>query len=119
MYLTENAKKMLDAAIASYPTLQNRFYLATSIAHEFGVNNPEEAKAIAVLLEKEGAVTLWEADRNCFQLTELGRNYKKYHWWKTKEYFKQSILCPIVVTLLTELALHALPALWRWMQALE
>ena len=118
MYLTENAKKMLDAAIASKPTIQGRFYSAIVLAKAFGVDNADESKSIAALLEKEGAVTLWEVDKNCFQLTELGRHYKSYHWWKTKEFFKQSILCPIVVTLLTELALHALPALWRWMQAL-
>lgn len=118
MYLTENAKKMLDTAIASHPTLQNRFYLATSIAREFGVNNPEEAKSIAAFLAEEGAVTLLEIDKNCFQLTELGRHYKSYRWWKSKEFFKQSILCPIAVTLLTEAVLHVLPVLWRWIQSL-
>lgn len=118
MYLTENAKKLLDAAIASQPTIQGRFYSAIVLAKSFGVTDADVSKSIAALLEKEGAVTLWDADKNCFRLTELGRHYKSYRWWKSKEFFKQSILCPIAVTLLTEVALHGLPVLWRWLQAL-
>lgn len=117
MYLTKNAKKMLDAALKSSPTVQSRFYSACLLADTFGVSDIDTAKSIAAFLELQGAVTLWEIDKNCFALTELGRNYKAYRRYLTSDTFLKSILCPIVVTLVTEAVLHGAPVLLQWIQA--
>lgn len=45
MYLTENAKKLLDAAIASQPTIQGRFYSAIVLAKAFGIADADESIA--------------------------------------------------------------------------
>lgn len=48
-------------------------------------------------------------------LTHYGRFYREIIWSERIDFFKRSILCPVVVTILTEAVIHGLPRLLEWL----
>lgn len=54
-----------------------------------------------------------------FYLDHKGLHYREFRWIATKEFWKRSVLTPIIVTVLTTIFLnHLWPTIWRWLRLL-
>lgn len=113
MYLTKHAKQLLNAAIAAQPVIQN-CYSGTLLAESINISKDTNIISIIELLEQQECVTRPFSTRpDLFRLTELGKHYKAFQFHLSFDVFKTSILCPIVVTIATEILIHVLPILLK------
>lgn len=117
-YLSKPARKVLKVFRSSSPKFQGgRFYLIADM--QFPQNMDfNEVEACLNRLEEAHLIVPADRQRTVYKLTDQGRHWPEYSGQERRETFLKSILCPIVVTLITELALHGMPVLWRLIQAL-
>lgn len=112
MQISNNAKKILKAASSSEPELQGKFYSCYTLAKNKAICSESESLDCVKALEGEGLVSVpYSSSPHLFQLTDYGRHYAEIRFRNALDFFTHSILCPIVVTLITEAIIHGLPIL--------
>ena len=112
MQISNNAKKLLKSAFSGTPELQDKLYSCYTLAKSNAICSEEESLTCVKALEKEGLVSVpYPSSPHLFQLTDYGRHYAEIHFHNALDFFTKSILCPIIVTLITEAVIHELPVL--------
>lgn len=112
MYLSKRSRKLLKAASRTAPTIQGKYHSGIELARNFHICDDGEAVLIVKLLKKLGLAEIpYDTCPELFFLTEPGKSYGEFRFHESLEFFKHSILCPIVVTITTELLIHGAPQL--------
>ena len=112
MKISKNALKILNAANKSQPDMQGNLYSCYNLAHKYSICEETEAFDCTQALEKAELIIIpYDTSPHLFRLTDYGRHYAEIRFYETIDFFKTSILCPVVVTILTEAIIHGLPAL--------
>lgn len=112
MQISKNAKKILKAASSNEPELQGKLYSCYTLAKNKAICSESESLDCVKALENEGLVSVpYSSIPHLFQLTDYGRHYTEIRFRNALDFFIHSILCPIVVTLITEAIIHGLPIL--------
>lgn len=116
MYISKRSRKLLQAAISSKADTQN-LYSGPDLAKAHHICDEKEALLILQMLKEHGLCSIpYETRPDLFSLTEMGFAYGEFRFYMSVDFFMHSILCPIVVTLLTEAVIHGLPILLRLLQ---
>lgn len=113
MFISKRSKKLLKAAVSSKPEAQD-LYSGTGLARTYRICDEGEALLILQALKERGLISIPYASRpDLFSLTEMGLAYEEFCFHMSIDFFKRSVLCPVVVTLLTEAAIHGGPLLLK------
>ena len=91
MYLSKRSRKLLRSACKTAPTVQGKYYSGIELARKFKICTDGEAVLV--------------------YLTEPGKSYSEFCLHEFWEFLKCSVLCPIIVTCITEAIIHGLPIL--------
>ena len=83
----------------------------------------ESARAAVGYLQEQGYIKFACYDNSdivaYFYLDHKGLHYMEFSWIARKEFWMQSILTPIIVTILTTIFLNNLwPTIWHWLRLL-
>lgn len=108
--LSKTAKKTLEVFRTTPPTTYGRYYLIEKMSFPKDCSWDEVSDSIDRLVAI-GALTRDPGKMGGYRLTDIGRNWPEYSFQEKRSVFLKSILCPIVVTLLTEAVIHGLPQL--------
>lgn len=113
MFISKRSKKLLKAAVSSKPEAQD-LYSGPGLAKAYRICDEGEALLILQALKEQGLIFIPYASRpDLFSLTEMGLAYEEFCFHMSIDFFKCSVLCPVVVTLLTEAAIHGGPLLLK------
>ena len=111
MYISKRSRKLLKAAVSSKPDAQG-LYSGPILAKEREICGEEEVLLILQSLKEQSLISIPYASRpDLFSLTEMGLTYEEFRYHMSVDFFKRSVLCPIVVTVLTEAVIHGVPVL--------
>lgn len=115
-YLSKSARRVLNVFRATSPTFQGkRFYVVREMQFPQDMDF-YEVEACLQRLEDAGLIKSYGA--GAYRLTEVGLHWPEYSVQEKVDVFLKSILCPITVTIATELVLHGMPVMLRVLQAL-
>lgn len=113
MFISKRSRKLLKAAVSSKPGAQD-LYSGPSLAKAHRICDEGEALIILQALKEQGLIAIPYASRpDLFSLTEMGIAYEEFCFHMSMDFFKHSVLCPIVVTILTEAVIHVGPLLLK------
>lgn len=115
MFISKRSRKLLKAAVSSKPGAQD-LYSGPDLAKARKICSEGEALLILQALKEQGLISIPYASRpDLFSLTEMGLAYEEFCFHVSVDFFKRSVLCPIVVTILTEAVIHGGPILLKLM----
>lgn len=114
MYISRQCKKVLVMILGEKLDWQG-LYDAHSLPDVEGMSNIEKIGCINQLINQG---LLSSRDGTYFSVTEPGRNWREYARNSAVCDFKTSILCPIVVSLVTNAVIHGMPLLLKLIQGL-
>ena len=114
MYLSRRTKKLLKAASQSVPSIQGEYYSGVELSRTFHICNDADVPMILQMLKNSGLIQIpYDTCPDFFFLTESGKSYGEFCFHESLDFFKSSILCPVVVTIITEAIIHAAPILLK------
>ncbi len=120
MYLSKRSRKLLKTASRTAPTVQGKYHSGIELARNFHICDDGEAVLIIKDLKSNGLVEVpYDTCPELFYLTEPGKSYGAFCFHEFMEFFKRSIICPIVVTVVTEAIIHVIPVLLQMILSLE
>ena len=120
MYLSKRSRKMLKCASKTTSTVQQKYYSGTELAKQFHICDEGEAVLIVRNLKDNYLIEIpYETCPDLFFLTEPGKAYEEFRFHEFLEFFKCSVLCPIIVTVLSEAILHGVQILCQMILSLE
>ena len=108
--LSKTSREILEVFRNTPPTTYGRYYLIEKMSFPKNFSWDEVSDSIDRLVAI-GALTEDPGRMGGYRLTDIGRNWPEYTFQEKRDVFLKSILCPIVVTLLTEAVTHGLPQL--------
>lgn len=118
MYLSSRSKKLLNVASKSVPSIQEKYHSGIELARAFHICSDNDVPLILQMLKDAGLVQIpYETRPDFFYLTESGKSYGAFCLHESLDFFKSSILCPVVVTIITEAIIHAAPILLKLLQS--
>ena len=104
-------KSKLEACKTA-PTVQGKYYSGIELARKFKICTDGEAVLVVKNLKDNLLVEIpYDTCPDLFYLTEPGKSYSEFCLHEFWEFFKCSVLCPIIVTCITEAIIHGLPIL--------
>ena len=120
MYLSKRSRKLLKAAPRTASTIQGKYHSGIELTRNFHICDDGEVVLIIKDLENNGLVKVpYDTCPELFYLTEPGRSYGTFCFHEFMEFFKCSIICPIIVTIITEAIIHVVPVLLQMILSLE
>lgn len=108
--LSKTSREILEVFRNTSPTTYGRYYLIEKMSFPQKFSWDEVSNSIDRLVAI-GALKVDPSNMGGYRLTDIGRNWPEYTYQEKRDTFLKSILCPIVVTLLTEAVIHGLPQL--------
>ena len=112
MYLSKRSRQLLRSACKTAPTVQGKYYSGIELARKFKICTDGEAVLVVKNLKDNLLVEIpYDTCPDLFYLTEPGKSYSEFCLHEFWEFFKCSVLCPIIVTFITEAIIHGLPLL--------
>ena len=112
MYLSKRSRKLLRSACKTAQTVQGKYYSGIELARKFRICTVGVAVLVVKNLKDNLLVEVpYDTCPDLFYLTEPGKSYSEFCLHEFWEFFKCSVLCPIIVTFITEAIIHGLPLL--------
>lgn len=108
--LSKTSRKILEIFRNTPPTIYGRYYLVGKMDFPSEYTQDVVFNSIDRLVEI-GALNMDPGNMGGYRLTDIGQNWPEYNFLEKRDIFLKSILCPIIVTLLTEAVIHGLPLL--------
>lgn len=122
--LSKSAINILKFLRDTPPNLQGQFYDLQRLPMPKSLfpKNSESAIILRESIERlfeVGALKQQGKNYLTFRMTDIGRNWREYHWMNVRENIWKSVVVPIIVSLLTNLAVHGtgllLPLVSEWL----
>ena len=105
MFETKCTKAIMDYIEKTVPD-KDGFYYAMDFQQKSSFEVREVEASVDHLVEEKLLRQPFKNRPDIVMPTIYGMKYSEFRSYKRKHFFKYSILCPIVITILTELIIH-------------
>ncbi|HBI64260.1 MAG TPA: hypothetical protein DDX51_03985 [Clostridiales bacterium] len=107
MFQTRCSKELMEY-IEKTPPDKDGFYCAMDFVNNSPFSVREAEDAVRHLVREELLEQPFHGRPDILRPTIYGAHYTEFRRYRRRHFFAYSVLCPIVVTILTELAIHGL-----------